>query len=174
MIKRVLSLFLILSLQLWATQYKPTVLELEAKIFPKMILLNLELNKKSDTLNIYILTKEWDLYTADELKEYIELYYPKKISGKKIIVSIEVFQNFQQIPDAIIVLKHNKKELIKIANWANKKGIISLAYDPSYMQYGILASLYIGKSTKPYLNKSIIQKYGFKFHPQLLKLSKFK
>jgi hypothetical protein len=174
MIKRVLSLFLILSIQLWAIQYKPTVLELEAKIFPKMILLNSKLNKKAETLTIYIITKEWDLYTADELKGYINFYYPKKISGKKIVVSIEEFKDFKKLPDAIIVLKHNKQEFIQIANWANKKGIVSLAYDPCYMEYGILASLYIGKSTKPYLNKEIIQKYGFEFNPQLLKLSKFR
>ena len=174
MIKRVLSLFLILSLQLSAIEYKPTLLELEAKIFPKMILLNSKLDKTSETLTIYIIIKEWDIYTAQELQNNIENYYPKKIAGKKIVVSIEQFKDFKKTPDAIILLKHTKEELTQIANWANKKGIVSLAYDPSYMEYGILASLYIGKSTKPYLNKKIIQKYGFEFNPQLLKLSKFK
>ena len=174
MIQRVLTLFLILSLQLWAIQYKPTVLELEAKLFPKMVLLNTDIDKSSDTLQIYIIIKEWDLYTALELQKDIELNYPDKISGKKIVVSVEEFQEFQTLPDAIIVLHHNSEELTKIANWANRHKIISLAYDPSYMQYGILASLYLGKATKPYLNREIIQKYGFKFSPYLLKLSKFK
>jgi len=174
MIKRVLSLFLILSLQLLATEYKPTVLRLEAKLFPKMILLNEGLNKMSDSLHIYILAKEWDLNAAEELQNYIESYYPEKISGKDIVVEIKVFKELKNSPDALIILHHDKEELIKIASWANRHRVMSLAYDSAYMEYGILASLYIGKSTKPYLNKQIIQKYGFKFNPYLLKLSKFR
>lgn len=174
MIQRVLSLFLILSLQLLATQYEPTVLKLEAKLFPKMILLNEGLDKTSDSLHIYIVTKEWDLNAAEELKSNIESYYPQKISGKKVVVEIKEFNKLKNLPDALIVLHHSKDELIKIARWANRHKVMSLAYDPAYMEYGLLASLYIGKSTKPYLNKKIIQKYGFKFNPYLLKLSKFR
>jgi len=174
MIKKVFTLLVMLSLQLSATHYNSTVLELEAKLFPKIILLSEQVDKDAIYLDIYIITKEIDKESAQELKYLIEDYYPEKISGKTIRVTLREFENFKKKPDALIVLHHSAKELEKIALWANKNRIISLAYDPSYMQYGIIASLYIGKVTKPYLNREVMQKYNFKFNPYLLKLSKFK
>jgi len=174
MIKRVLSLLIILSLPLFAVHYNSTVLELEAKLFPKMILLSEEIDKESQYLEIYIIAKEIDTRSAQDMKKSIKSNYPDKIMGKEIVVSIKQFKDFAAIPDAIIVLHHDKKELTKIALWANENRVISLAYDPSYMKHGILASIYVGKSTKPYLNAKIIQKYGFIFNPYLLKLSKFR
>ena len=97
------------------------------------------------------------------------------IGKKKIIVSISEFNDPNiNFPDAVIVLSHEDKELQKIASWANKNTIVSFAYDPSYLNYNLLASIYIGKSTKPYLNRKIIKKYNFIFDPYLLQLSKFK
>jgi len=174
MIQRVFSFIILLALPLLATQYNSTILELEAKIFPKIILLNEGISKDSKELHIFIISKEIDYNTAYKLKKLINYNYPDTLMGKKVCVDIKEFQEFQTLPDALIVLYHCKKQLTKIALWANTHNIISFAYDPSYMEYGILGSLYIGKSTKPYLNKNIIQKYNFTFNPYLLELSKFK
>ena len=174
MIHRTLSLLFLASLKLFAINYNSTILELEAKLFPKMILLNENINKKINNLTIYILSEEIDVYVAVELKEAIEANYPDKISGKFIKVSIKKFNTFENLPDAVIVLNHNEEELSEIALWANEHGVISLGYDPSYMEYGILGSLYIGKSTKPYFNAKKILQYGFIFNTNLLKISKFK
>lgn len=172
--RKILALLIVLSLQLFASQYNSIILELEAKLFPKMILLSEDLDKNTTSLNIYIIAKEIDIHTAEQFKKLIESNYPDKISGKKVQVSVKKFKHFKDLPNAIIVLRHSEEQLSKIALWANNNKVLSLAYDPSYMQYGILASIYIGRTTKPYLNKTAIQKYGFVFNPYLLKLSKFK
>jgi hypothetical protein len=174
MIKRVFSFLILVSLQAFASQYDSTVIDLEAKLFPKIILMNQNIDKNSTQLNIYIISQKIDFDIAKDFQETIESYYPKKLMGKKIIVTIKEFEDFKKRPDAIIVLYHCKSTLKKIALWANTHKIISLAYDPSYMDENILASLYIGKSTKPCLNKKIIKKYNFIFNPYLLQLSKFK
>jgi len=173
-LRKILALLIVLSLQLFASQYNSIILELEAKLFPKMILLSEDLDKNTTSLNIYIIAKEIDIHTAEQFKKLIESNYPDKISGKKVQVSVKKFKHFKDLPNAIIVLRHSEEQLSKIALWANNNKVLSLAYDPSYMQYGILASIYIGRTTKPYLNKTAIQKYGFVFNPYLLKLSKFK
>ena len=174
MIKRVFSFLFLVSLQLFASQYNSTVLELEAKLYPKIILMNQDIDKNSQQLKIYIISEKIDFNRAQELQRAIYSFYPDTIMGKKIIIKIKEFQEVYKKPDALIVLYHPQEELQKIAQWANNKKIISLAYDPSYMDKGILASLYIGKSTKPYLNKKMIKKYNFIFNPYLLELSKFK
>lgn len=174
MIKRVFSFLILVSLQVFASQYNSTVIGLEAKLFPKIILMNQNIDKNSSQLNIYIISQKIDFEVAKEFQESIESYYPEKLMGKKIIVSIREFEDFKKKPDALIVLYHSKSTLKKIALWANTHKVLTLAYEPSYMDENILASLYIGKSTKPCLNKEIIKKYNFTFNPYLLELSKFR
>ena len=173
MIKKLFLLCLLFISNLSALEYDTTILELEAKLFPKMIFLSDSSNKKSNTLSIYIIAQEIDRKSAEYFQNLILTNYPKKISGKKIEVSIREFTKFKENPDAIIVLDHNQEILTKIALWANTNRVISLAYDPYYMSYGLLASLYIGKTIKPYINSTAMKKYNFSFNPYLLKLSKF-
>jgi hypothetical protein len=75
--------------------------------------------------------------------------------------------------DALLVLSHEPKELEIIALWANNNKIVTFAYEPGSLEYGLIASIYIGKTTKPYLNNHMIKKYGFIFDSYLLQLSKF-
>ncbi|MEA2073630.1 MAG: hypothetical protein U9O86_08600 [Campylobacterota bacterium] len=174
MIKVFLLLYLLLPLQLFAIHYNSTIIEIEAKLFPKMIMLSEDIDKNATVLKIDIIAHKQDLAYAREFKESIQAKYPEKLINKVVKVSISKLGSLNEEADAFIVLDHTEKELQKIANFANTRKILSFAYDPSYMDSGILAAIYIGISTKPYLNKEIIQKYNFTFNPYLLELSKFK
>lgn len=174
MITRVFALLLFLSLQLSASQYNSTVIELEAKLFPKMLLLSENIKKHASTLHIVIIAKDSANYSARVFKENIEKNYAKKLQNREVVVQIKEFTDAKKSnADGVIVLYHSAEELTKIATWANEHKIPSFAYDPAHLEYGILASLYIGATTKPYLNKNTISKYNFSFDPYLLKLSKF-
>ena len=173
MIQKVFIL-LLLSLQISAIEYNATLLEIEAKLFPKMMLLNEDLDKNTPLLKVAIISREIDYPTAQILKQEIEQNYPDTIMGKKISITITPFRAFSKRPDALIVLYHTHDRLKSIAAWANSQKVMTFAYESSYMDAGILASLYIGKTTKPYLNKEIIKEYNFTFNPYLLELSKFR
>ena len=176
MIKRVCFLLLLLSVQLFSQQYDMNIVYIEAKLFPKIALLEKQIQKSdAPDLNIYIFAKDIDLDVAQSFKSKIEANYPNILLNKKIIVRIMNFtQDIKHKPAAIIVLQHSKKELQKIAMWANKNKIITFAYDPIDLNVGLLVSIYIGKTIQPYLNKQIIKQYGFIFNPYLMQLSKFK
>lgn len=173
MIYRVLSLFLLLQLQLFGAQYNSTIIELEAKLFPKMLMLSEDLDKNASSLEIVIVAQECALYSAKLFKESIEKTYSQNLVSKKILVNIVEFENLSGKPDGIIVLYHPDKELHAIAKWANTQKIPSFSYDPAHLEFGILGSLYFGVQTKPYLNKEVLKKYNFTFNPYLLELSKF-
>jgi len=174
MILRVFALFLSLQLQIFASSYNSTIIELEAKLFPKMLMLSEDIYKHNTYLHICIISQEKDMQYAKEFQMLIEKNYKEKLMNKEIKVSIREFKNISNYPDGLIVLNHPDEELLRIANWANSNKIVSLAYDPSYLEFGILGSIYIGVSTKPYLNKHTIKKYKFMFNPYLLELSKFR
>ena len=175
MIKRVGLLFLLLSTLLFAKQYDSRVITIEAKLFPKIALLEQHIKQNpSALLSITILAKEIDFDVAEDFKTKIKASYPEMIGGKKVVVNISRFKPLtKEHQDAVIVLSHEPKELEEIVLWANKNKILSFAYDPYYLKYGIVSSIYIGKSTKPYLNRKTIQEYSFTFDPYLLQVSKF-
>lgn len=167
-------LFLFLTLQLFGNYYNSTMIEIEAKLFPKMMIFSADIDKKSKILKIEIVAHAQDYRYAQEFKEAIKSNYPDKLMNRALQVSITELSKMDSSSDAIIVLNHTEKELVKIATFANSRKIPSFAYNPFYMDSGILASLYIGRTTKPYLNKDVMQKYNFTFNPYLLKLSRFR
>jgi hypothetical protein len=167
-------LLLLLALQLFASQYNSTVFELEAKLFPKIVMLSEDIKKESEFLTLCIIAKEEDFRYAQEFKEAIEASYPDKLMNKSIVITIKNFNSIESYPDGVIVLNNGEKEVRAVANWANANKIVSLSYDPSYLEYDVLASIYIGRSVKPYLNREVMQKHNFNFNPYLLELSKFR
>lgn len=176
MIQRVFTLLLILSSQLFAYNYDDTIIKIEAKLFPKIALLEENIKKsQSKFLSITIFANEIDTLAAYNFKKAIETNYPQEFSGKKIHVNVKQFSlKTAQKVDAIIILSHTQAKLKEITKWANKNAIVSFSYDPYYLENGVLASIYIGKTTQPYLNSSSMKKYGFHFNAFLLQLCKFK
>jgi len=173
MIQRVFALLLLAHIALVASHYNSTLMELEAKLFVKMALLSEDINKSKETLDITIVTQGCDTHYAYEFKNLIEKNYTEKIMQKSVVVKIEEFTTLSYDADLLILL-HSKEELLrKICKTANNKKILTFSYEPSYLIYGVLGSLYIGVSTKPLLNKDVIREYGFTFNPYLLELSKF-
>lgn len=175
MIQRVFTL-LLLSLQLFAYEYDDTLLSIEAKLFPKIAMLEKNIKeKKSSTLSLTILAEEIDLYTAQELKRKILTNYPKKILNKKVHVEIKNPDDILEMNiDAVIVLYNSTEVVEKLALWANRHKILTFSYDSYDLKHGIVASIYIGKHTKPYLNTTVIKKYNFSFDSYLLSVSKLK
>ncbi|MEA3373192.1 MAG: hypothetical protein U9Q62_05810 [Campylobacterota bacterium] len=175
MIKRAFLLFLLLSTLLLAKQYDTTIMAIEAKLFPKIALLEQHIkDNKSPTLEITILAIETDYHAAERFKKQIESTYPKGIAERKLRVNISKFRpDHMEKPDAVIVLSHRPEELKAIASWANRNQIVSFSYDPFNLSYGLLISIYFGQSAKPYLNRKVIHENRFVFDHYLLKLSKF-
>lgn len=161
---------------LCAKEYDDTVMDIEAKIFPKIAILEEKIAQNaSPYLTIAIVYKEPDYDVAQRFKQKIEATYPNKIRAKKVRVTLVEFGSTHiSDTDALLVLAHEAQELETIAIWANKHKMLTFAYEPAYLEYGLIASIYIGRTTKPYLNAQAIKKYDFVFDSYLLQLSKFK
>ena len=175
LIKRATLLFLLLSTILSAKQYDTTIMAIEAKLFPKIALLEQHIkNSGSPTLKITILAIDTDFRAAERFKRQIESTYPNGIAKRKLLVNISKFIPAHiGKPDAVIVLSHRPDQLKSVASWANRNQIVSFAYDPFHLGYGLLTSIYFGKTTKPYLNQKAIRENNFLYDHYLLRLSKF-
>jgi len=174
MIQRVLTLLLILSVSLFSRQYDVTLLNIEAKLFPKIAVLEEHVKQKeSDTLLFAIVHDRVDLEVAKKFKLKILENYPSRLRNKKINVVLKRSdESLDRAVDVLIFLYLEDETISSYASWANRHNILSFSYDPSDLYHGVVASLYLGKSTKPYLNAEIIKKYNFTFDPYLLRLSR--
>jgi hypothetical protein len=175
-IRRLVSLLLLFVALLPAKQYDTNVMAIQAKLFPKIALLEQQVkNRTADTLNIAIVAVETDYKAAEQFKAMIIKNYPDGILGRRLNISVTTFTPLlsDQAPNAVIVLSHRTDTLQAIASWANEQRIVSFAYDPYHLREGLLVSIFFGKSAQPYLNRHTIQQYHFVFDHYLLKLSKF-
>lgn len=174
--KKVFLFIILLSLQLFSRQYDETLLSIEAKLFPKIVVLEQHIKQKvSSHLSFVIITQEIDQEIAQDFKSKILEAYPDKLLNKKIQIEIKSIDDvLDRNLDAIIFLHVEKEKLASLTSWTNRHNIVTLSYDSIDLDYGVVASIYIGKSTKPYLNTSVIKKYNFIFDSYLLRLSKFK
>lgn len=172
--KLLLLVLLLFPSFVYSKYYDNNIMTIEAKLFPKILVLEESIKENSSgKLIIAIVANKENLYAAMIFKNKILSNYPNTIDGKKVTVYVSNFKNLnKEHIDGIIVLGHASEELKEIALWANQNKIVSFVYDYSNLKYGFLASIYIGKTTKPYLNKSTILKYNFTFDAYLLQLSK--
>ena len=176
-LRKLLLFFLVGFTSLFGYQYNSVILDIEAKIFPKIALMEKSVqNSPSKSLHIIIVYKKINAKVAKKFQSKIEMTYKAPLLGKKIVVDVVLMRRYhklQMLPDVIIVLSYPPKEMKDIAKWANENKIVSFVYEPKDLQYGFLGSVYIGLSVKPYLNKETIKESGFVFTPYLLQLSKF-
>ena len=177
-LKKILFIFLITVASLFSYEYDDTIMSIEAKLFPKIALMEQHIRQKTkSSLDILILYKEIDKDIAKKFAAKIKQRYTRPLLDKKIYVDtalLSKIKKLQKVPDVIIVLSYDAKEMRFVAAWANKNRVVSFVYEPENLKYGFLGSVYIGKTVKPYLNKQTIKEHGFVFTPYLLQLSKFK
>ncbi len=174
MIKR--SIFLLGTLvSLLGAAYNPTIMAIEAKLFPKIALLEQHVKSRTSTsLKITIVSIESEREFAVQFKERMEKAYPNGILGRSLQIGIEPFsKTMDEDHHVLIVLTHSDRQLKKIAQWANEKKIVTMAYDPYHLKYGLLVSIYFGKTAQPYINRKVSNEVDFEFDHYLLNLAKF-
>ena len=160
----------------WADTYDPLLLRAQASIFPKIVLLDQDLDKKTpgDEVVITIVSTRHDPHIAQQLRKLIEDKYRGKLGNKILIVNVTTFEKFNKntLSTAYIIL-HGPESLIEgVVSYASSHERIVFSYSYSSFIYNSLVSLHVKEKTYVYLNKSAIQVYGIKFLPVFYKITK--
>ncbi|WP_200763664.1 hypothetical protein [Nitrosophilus alvini] len=159
-----------------AYYYNDTVVEIEAKVYPKIIFFDKDYEKKlvNKTVILAILYEKKDLYIARKMKKFIEKNYGKRILEYPLKVKMYEYRIFTvDIPaTAVIFLSGPKKELIRAAKIAKLKKILSFVYDPLYLKYGAMISLNIGRDIKPLLNACAVKEAGIRLKADFVSICK--
>ena len=172
-----ISLFLyLLSSITFAYDYDPLLLRAQATIFPKIIMLDENINQKiqGNTVSILILSSAEDKNIAERVKNHIFEKYKNKLGNK--MLSVET-SNFNELSNnttatAFIILKTSKGNRNKLTSLASRENRIVFSYDYKDFKNNTLISVHVREKTYVYLNKSALHDYGIKFLPLFYKIVK--
>ena len=159
-----------------ANTYDPLLLRAQASIFPKIVLLDQDLEKKTpgNEVVITIISTSHDQHVAKKLRELMQDKYSSSLGNKKLTVNITTFEKFNQnsLATAYIVLHGSESLIGKVVSHASSHERIVFSYSYSDFIYDSLISLHVKEKTYVYLSKSAIQLYGIRFLPVFYKITK--
>jgi len=174
--KKIIFLYLTLVNLAYGYSYNDILLKAQAAIFPKIMLLdkNLE-NKLIDGKVVYTIAyDESDLHTAQELSEFIDKNFKGFFDKYLYNINLVEFSDLSSDTKASAIYALNSEEHIdKVAKIAKEKGIISFSYDIKNLKKGLIFSLMLEKSTVLYLNKEDLNKTKIDFVDSLLQMVRF-
>lgn len=159
-----------------ADTYDPLLLRAQASIFPKIILLDQDLNKKTpdNKVVITIVSTIRDPQIAEQLKKLIEDKYGGSLGNKKLKVNVTTFDKFNSntLSTVYIVLDAPGSMIEKVVSYASSHERIVFSYSYADFVYNTLISLHVKEKTYIYINKSAVQSYGIRFLPVFYALTK--
>ncbi len=177
--KIILKIFLVLILvskQAFAFDYDPLLIRAQASIFPKIILLDKDLDKKvmENKVVISILHGNGEYEIALNIKSLIEGQYKKNLGKNELKINVLDYRKFDDstVSTAYFILKGASTYREQVTAHAASKNRVVFSYDYKDFESNALISVLVREKTYIYLNKNAIHDYDIKFLPLFYKIVK--
>ena len=160
---------------LWGTTYDSILLQIGAKLFPKVILMEKGTTDRiQSVVNLVIVTVPANKEAAQRLSGMIERQYGGVLSNHSLDVSVaspKEALTLKNVHGFILLIDPDESSLPTLLEHTHQNKILTFSFDPELMKKGSAVSLYIGRSVKPYINLTILKQVPFTFEYGFLKLS---
>ncbi|BCD59824.1 MULTISPECIES: hypothetical protein [unclassified Nitratiruptor] len=166
---RIFFLALINFYTLCASSINPALLEIEAKLFPKIIMLDEQIDQKLVNGKLYINIIFQNRYRK-EAQLMKKLLDKKVVYGKRIKVVLTKERALKN-PSAYILFTDSQKAK-KLFTALAKKNRLILSALPSAID-GAMVSIAVNSKVHPLLNPSAIKQSKIKLNPIIFKVSKY-
>lgn len=174
MIRHTVLFLMLLSIYGWGFSYDTPLLQISAKLFPKVILMEKSSKERmGNEINLLIVATEQNNETAKRFSDMVQVQYPDGINNRPIkcaIVSPKEFTLPKNTDAVILMLSTDDARISPILRSTYENKILSFSMDPALLRNGTAVSLYIGKSVKPYINVATLKTVPFNFEYGFLKL----
>lgn len=174
--KKLILLFIVFVNLAFSYNYNDVLLKAQASMFPKIILLDKNIEEKliDGTIIYTIVYDQSDYNTVLEISEYIDTKYNGFFDKYAYKIQLLEFKELSMDTQTSALYVLNSDNYIKkAATIAKQKGIIAFAYDIANLKNGLVCSLMIEKSTVLYLNKESLSTQKVDFVDSLLQMVKF-
>ena len=169
-----LSISLLNTCALYASNYDNDVLNIFSKILPRFIMMSSQKQKIKDKIKICILHDDIDKLTALSLIDKINNNYPNGLKNYGINLLNTSYDNINKCNDSELVFLFNsdKKNISNALKFSNKHNILTMSYDNKLLENGVGISLFIGRKVLPYINIEAIKDNKIELNNILLRVSK--
>jgi len=166
--KKILLLVLICSSVVYAYVYDSLLLTTQATIFPKLIVLDQDLEKKliDTSIIIGIVYEEEDYITAEEIKKIIHKRFNGKVDKYTLKILLIPYKTLHENLDVTAFYALNSSEnFSKVFSFASQKQTILFSYDIANLtpKEGALITIMNENRTIIYLNTLMLSSYQIKF-----------
>ncbi len=173
--RRFLGLLLIFSVLLHAYSYNHQLLQVYAKIAPRMMLLVED--PASEPVEHYLLCILYEAgneVEAESLRKMMLSAYPDGLKSRPLEVRTVPFNDCVQCRDAalIVMLDADERTIAAAAANAHELGIATMAYSSRFLKDGVMMSLDLGATVRPYLNLKAAKTAGIPVNDVLLRVSR--
>ena len=164
-------LFLLLAINLMANSFDSLLLKTQAIIFPKIILLDKDVENKlfNNKIVFSIVYTKNELSKAEQLKSMIDKEYMDRLDKYDFEVQLLNEKQFFEDNKSTSYYLFNSSISTKY-----KKNHIYFGYDYKNFNDNILISLFVQDKTYIYLNKIALSKCNIRFLPVFYKIARFK
>lgn len=163
-----ISIFSVIYLN--AALYDTNLMQIYAKLLPRIILYSSLKPKPNETLALCIAHNALDYQQAVYLKKRLE----QANRNFSPYVTTAPFTSLKQCEKSQLVffLNSSEEQLQTALRTLPINKQITVSYDAQNLQNGVDASLFIGRSVRPYLNVDALNARQITIHPMLLRTSK--
>lgn len=160
---------------IWGATYDLALLQIGAKIFPKVALMEQGTKERiQSNVNFIIIATQPNKEAAQQLSTLFERQYGGVLSNYSLTIRIVSPKEALEIKNSqgfILLMEPEDSTLINILEHAHRNKILTFCFDSSLLQKGADISLFVGRSVKPYINLSTLKQVPFTFEYGFLKLS---
>ncbi len=173
--KRVLIFIFLTKIFLFAYSYDDFLLKTQAKIYPKLILLDKKIDKKliKGKIQVGIVYDDDDLFTALSIKNLIKTLYGERLDDYSFkVIPIDMLNILNEKANNfsyLYILKSVPDRLKMLSIYVKRYKIVTFTYDKNDLQYGFLFSVNLEKKPIIYMNGEALSK-DFEFVPSLFRI----
>ena len=164
----------IASTSLNAAIYDGDVLDIFAKIAPRLVLMSSQKDRLKENIEICVLHDKIDETAKTSFIGRIESSYPHGIKNYPIKLIDGDYTHIDLCKNShlLFMLSTNENNIKNSLKYAAVHSSLTMSYDPGLLTYGVNASLFLGRKVTPYLNLDSTQKNKIEFDNLLIRISK--
>jgi len=171
-----IAVLLLCWVSLQAAYYNPLQLNAQTIIFPKLLLLKKDPESLliDGRIRFCILYEPEDREVAAHITARLQRLYPGTIEGYPFEATMLQYGELSEETRAsALLMLYSDKGVGRAVAYAQRHGIITFAYDTSYLRKGVLFALGIERTTIIYLNRSALSNYRIQFSDVLYQIVRF-
>lgn len=168
---------LLVPLSLLAYRYEPVLLKTQAKLAPRLLMMTKGIAYSApNRFGICIVHEAGEKDVAAQVKQTLLAYYPSgwQYHSMRIVIA-EYGAVKEQCADTevLFMLNGSEERVREMVSFATKTRKLTIAYDNRYLADGVLVSLHVGRSLRPYLNLNQAKAAELYFDSALKRVAKF-